>query len=101
MLSSRFRNSILTRPLASPRLLRRNPDTSTNADPGSPEKIRVLAHRAALGQNLWHPDDVTWLPTSADASTLIRTGTIRLSPQAVRAAETEDAAGLSTMGEGQ
>lgn len=29
----------------------------TNARPGSPEKIRVLAARAANGVPLWHPGD--------------------------------------------
>jgi hypothetical protein len=32
----------------------------TSARPGSPEKISVLADRAALGQELWHPNDATW-----------------------------------------
>ena len=31
----------------------------TNALPGSLEKILVLTQRAALGQELWHPDDAT------------------------------------------
>jgi hypothetical protein len=29
----------------------------TGAVPGSPEKIEVLARRAARGEALWHPDD--------------------------------------------
>jgi hypothetical protein len=32
----------------------------TNAPPGSPEKILVLARRAELGQELWHPHDATF-----------------------------------------
>jgi hypothetical protein len=32
----------------------------TDAPPGSPEKVLVLASRAALGQELWHPDDATF-----------------------------------------
>ena len=34
--------------------------TATNALPGTPEKIAVLAQRAELRQSLWHPDDATW-----------------------------------------
>jgi hypothetical protein len=29
----------------------------TDAPPGSPEKVAVLAQRARLGQALWHPRD--------------------------------------------
>ena len=29
----------------------------TDARPGSPEKLAVLARRAAAGKELWHPDD--------------------------------------------
>lgn len=29
----------------------------TDARPGTPEKLAVLAHRAAAGNELWHPDD--------------------------------------------
>ncbi len=35
------------------------PAFPTNAAPGSPEKIEVLAERAQLKLNLWHPDDAT------------------------------------------
>lgn len=30
---------------------------ATDAEPGSPEKIEVLAKRCALGQPLWHEND--------------------------------------------
>ena len=33
------------------------PDEPTTAAPGTQEKRNVLEQRAALGQNLWHPDD--------------------------------------------
>ena len=36
------------------------PAFPTNAVPGSPEKIEVLAQRAQLRLNLWHPDDATF-----------------------------------------
>ena len=32
----------------------------TRALPGMPEKIAVLAERAKLGQELWHPHDAPW-----------------------------------------
>jgi hypothetical protein len=32
----------------------------THALPGMPEKIAVLAERARLGQQLWHPQDAPW-----------------------------------------
>jgi hypothetical protein len=32
----------------------------TRALPGMPEKITVLAERARLGQELWHPQDAPW-----------------------------------------
>jgi hypothetical protein len=32
----------------------------TDARPGSPEKILVLARRLELGQELWHPGDATF-----------------------------------------
>jgi hypothetical protein len=35
------------------------PSSPTAALPGSPEKIAVLEQRALLGQQLFHPDDVT------------------------------------------
>ncbi len=44
------------------------PPQPTPALPGTPEKIAVLAQRAALRQELWHPDDATLftrLPKSA------------------------------------
>jgi hypothetical protein len=42
-------------------LLRAKPALQpTSAPPGSPEKIFVLAARAASGQELWHPDDATF-----------------------------------------
>lgn len=31
----------------------------TDARPGTPEKLAVLAHRAVAGNELWHPDDAT------------------------------------------
>lgn len=34
------------------------PPEPTVARPGGPEKVAVLAERAARGFNLWHPDDV-------------------------------------------
>lgn len=36
------------------------PAEPTVAPPGSVEKIAVLAMRAARGEDLWHPEDVTW-----------------------------------------
>ncbi len=33
------------------------PPSPTSAIPGSREKLAVLAERAQLRQNLWHPDD--------------------------------------------
>lgn len=33
------------------------PTRATNATPGSPEKLAILAERVRLGQNLWHPAD--------------------------------------------
>lgn len=33
------------------------PDTPTNALPGSPEKVRILAERVRSGVSLWHPLD--------------------------------------------
>ena len=36
------------------------PAFPTDALPGSPEKIAVLAMRAQLKQSLWHPDDATF-----------------------------------------
>jgi hypothetical protein len=33
------------------------PHAPTSAMPGSPEKVEVLAQRARLRQNLWHPLD--------------------------------------------
>lgn len=38
------------------------PARPTSALPGSAEKIRVLAERAQLGQQLWHPDDAALAP---------------------------------------
>jgi hypothetical protein len=35
------------------------PSTPTQALPGTPEKIAVLAERARLRQELWHPLDAT------------------------------------------
>lgn len=33
--------------------------TPTDAEPGSSQKIDVLAERVARGERLWHPDDNT------------------------------------------
>lgn len=33
------------------------PATSTDAEPGTPRKLDVLAQRVANGEALWHPDD--------------------------------------------
>jgi hypothetical protein len=35
------------------------PRVATNARPGSPEKIRVLAARFSAGRELHHPDDAS------------------------------------------
>jgi len=35
------------------------PPAPTNALPGSPEKVRILAERARLGVSLWHQLDAT------------------------------------------
>lgn len=42
------------------------PPVPTDAQPGSEEKILVLAERAANYQRLWHPDDATAAPSYAD-----------------------------------
>jgi hypothetical protein len=34
------------------------PAEATQAEPGSAEKVRILAARRAAGAQLWHPDDV-------------------------------------------
>jgi hypothetical protein len=44
------------------RLGTRVPDAPTDALPGSPEKVRVLAERFRRGDALWHPLDAK-LPT--------------------------------------
>jgi hypothetical protein len=33
---------------------------ATNADPGSNEKIEIMAKRFELGQPIFHPDDKTY-----------------------------------------
>lgn len=33
------------------------PAEPTTANPGTPEKMQVLAERSARGEQLWHPDD--------------------------------------------
>lgn len=33
------------------------PVLPTKAEPGTPEKLAVLAARARAGESLWHPDD--------------------------------------------
>lgn len=33
---------------------------STDARPGSPEKLAVLIARSLAGETLWHPDDATY-----------------------------------------
>lgn len=33
--------------------------TSTQAQPGSPEKLAILIERVNAGVDLWHPDDLT------------------------------------------
>src|SRR5687768_9146829 len=35
----------------------RLPETATDAEPGSEEKLRILEERARLGLSLFHPDD--------------------------------------------
>lgn len=35
------------------------PDAPTDALPGTPEKVAILAQRALRGQRLWHPADAT------------------------------------------
>lgn len=42
------------------------PPCPTTALPGTPEKVAVLAERARLRQNLWHPDDATAEDPAAD-----------------------------------
>ena len=37
----------------------------TRALPGMPEKIAVLAERARLGEELWHPQDAPWAELAA------------------------------------
>jgi hypothetical protein len=32
----------------------------TDAQPGSAEKVEVLARRAMAGESLWHPMDAGW-----------------------------------------
>lgn len=35
----------------------RGPAVPTQALPGTPEKVAVMAQRVSLGQSLWHPED--------------------------------------------
>jgi len=44
------------------------PPTPTDARPGSPEKIAILAERARMKQSLWHPDDADYGVTKRPAS---------------------------------
>ena len=41
----------------------------TDTRPGTPERMAVLKRRMELGQELWHPDDATCLPSQADEMT--------------------------------
>lgn len=36
----------------------RLPERPTKTQPGTPERVAVLAYRAAVGEHLWHPDDL-------------------------------------------
>lgn len=36
------------------------PPEPTRALPGTPEKVRILEHRARNQQSLWHPRDAAW-----------------------------------------
>lgn len=40
------------------------PGAPTNALPGTPEKVEILAQRARLRQSLWHPEDAPMNRTS-------------------------------------
>lgn len=42
------------------------PKESTEAPPGSEEKIKVLCQRASSGQHLWHPKDATLATLATD-----------------------------------
>lgn len=42
------------------------PSRATDARPGSPEKIAVMAERAKRGESLFHPDDETQLYQSEE-----------------------------------
>lgn len=44
------------------------PDAPTDALPGSPEKVRVLAERFRLGVSLWHPLDAKLPIDKADGA---------------------------------
>lgn len=46
----------------------RLPDKPTDALPGSPQKVAILAERARLKQSLWHPDDAALASAAAIAS---------------------------------
>ena len=50
------------------------PDAPTQALPGTPEKIAVLAERVRRKQALWHPDDATGLPASVATERPTRPG---------------------------
>lgn len=43
------------------------PSVATAAQPGSAEKIAILAERARLKLSLWHPDDASVAPPAAAA----------------------------------
>ena len=43
----------------------------TSAMPGSKEKIGVLAERMANGEELWHPDDATWIKQAQEAASAL------------------------------
>ena len=63
------------------------PRVATNARPGSPEKIRVLAARFAAGRDLHHPDDASLRGTASD----MKSGSFRfgggVSPEFTRGIE--------------
>ena len=46
------------------------PPSPTNALPGSPEKVRVLAERVRLGVALWHPLDARSPSATEEADTV-------------------------------
>jgi hypothetical protein len=57
--------------LKRPKLGERLPATPTRAIPGSEEKIKILAKRAAASLDLFHPEDLSADPAGRSGASLI------------------------------